>query len=146
MGVANGLANVLYITAIQQRFPRHLLGRIMGALALTINAVEAMPRGGNLWIRTAVAPAGDTVHIEVRDDGVGIPPDLLPQIFEPFKSTKEGGNSAGLGLAVSRSIVERHRGRMDVASEVGRGTTFTIVLPIGDAVAPAPTELAATLR
>ncbi len=116
-------------------------------LALTINAVEAMPRGGNLWIRTSVAASGDTVQLEVRDDGVGIPPELLPQIFEPFKTTKEGGNSAGLGLAVSRSIVERHRGRIEVASEVGRGTTFTIVLPIGDAVAaPAAQELAAAVR
>jgi two-component system NtrC family sensor kinase len=105
-----------------------------------------MPRGGNLWIRTSPAPAGDLVQIEVRDDGVGIPAELLPQIFEPFKTTKEGGNSAGLGLAVSRSIVERHHGRIDVVSEAGRGTTFTIVLPVGDTVAPAAHEVAAAAR
>lgn len=116
-------------------------------LALVINAIEAMPHGGNLWLRTSASSAGDSVQIEVRDDGVGIPQEILPELFEPFKTTKEGGHSAGLGLAVSRSIVERHHGRIDVVSQLGRGTTFTVVLPIGEAVAAAPSrEMAAQAR
>jgi two-component system NtrC family sensor kinase len=98
-------------------------------LALSMNAIEAMPRGGNLWLTTAVADERH-VALKVRDDGCGIPPELMKSIFEPFHTTKQGGSSAGLGLAVSRSIVERHRGQIDVQSEAGRGTTFTITLPV----------------
>jgi two-component system NtrC family sensor kinase len=116
-------------------------------LALVINAVEAMPRGGNLWLRTAALPAGREVELQVRDDGVGIPQEFLPQMFEPFMTTKEGAHGVGLGLAVSRSIVERHHGRIEVASQVGQGSTFTITLPVGEAPAPQPTaELAVKER
>ena len=65
----------------------------------------------------------------MRDDGAGIAPDVLPQIFEPFLTTKESGRGVGLGLAISRGIVERHNGRIEVESELGRGTTFTVTLP-----------------
>ena len=65
----------------------------------------------------------------MRDDGAGIAPDVLPQIFEPFMTTKESGRGVGLGLAISRGIVERHNGRIEVESELGRGTTFTVTLP-----------------
>ena len=116
-------------------------------LALVINALEAMPRGGNLWLRSAVLPSGREVQLQVRDDGVGIPPEFLPQLFEPFMTTKEGAHGVGLGLAVSRSIVERHHGRIEVASQVGQGSTFTITLPVGEAAAPPPpVELAAKER
>ncbi len=67
--------------------------------------------------------------IIVRDDGSGIPADILPRLFEPFLTTKETGRGVGLGLAISRSILERHSGSIDVQSEPGRGTTFTITLP-----------------
>jgi two-component system NtrC family sensor kinase len=98
-------------------------------LALSMNAIEAMPRGGNLWLTTSAA---DDRHValKVRDDGCGIPPELMKNIFEPFHTTKQGGSSAGLGLAVSRSIVERHHGRIEVQSDAGRGTTFIITLPV----------------
>lgn len=99
-------------------------------LALIMNAIDAMPRGGNLWIRTADRENGE-IGIQVRDDGSGIPADLLPRIFEPFLTTKESSKSVGLGLAVSQNIVERHHGHIEVVSEVGKGTTFTIVLPLG---------------
>jgi two-component system NtrC family sensor kinase len=98
-------------------------------LALSMNAIEAMPRGGNLWLTTSVADERH-VALQVRDDGCGIPPELMKNIFEPFHTTKQGGSSAGLGLAVSRSIVERHQGHIEVQSEAGRGTTFTITLPV----------------
>ena len=65
----------------------------------------------------------------VRDDGSGIPPDILPRIFEPFLTTKETGRGVGLGLAISHSILERHNGNIEVQSEAGRGTTFTVTLP-----------------
>ena len=65
----------------------------------------------------------------MRDDGAGIAPDMLPHIFEPFMTTKESGRGVGLGLAISRGIVERHNGRIEVESVLGRGTTFTITLP-----------------
>jgi two-component system, NtrC family, sensor kinase len=68
--------------------------------------------------------------IQVRDDGAGIPADLIPHLFEPFLTTKENGKSVGLGLAVSHNIVEGHRGRIEVQSEIGKGTTFTVTLPL----------------
>ncbi|HUK87452.1 MAG TPA: ATP-binding protein [Terriglobales bacterium] len=116
-------------------------------LALVINALEAMPRGGNLWLRSAALPSGREVQLQVRDDGVGIPEEFLPHMFEPFMTTKEGAHGVGLGLAVSHSIVERHHGRIEVASRVGQGSTFTITLPVGEAPAPQPpAELAVKAR
>jgi two-component system, NtrC family, sensor kinase len=95
-------------------------------LALLVNAKEAMPHaGGNIWVTTTFDDK--TFCIQVRDDGPGISPELLPRIFDPFLTTKESG--VGLGLAISRSIMERHGGSIDVRSNPGSGTTFTITLP-----------------
>src|ERR1017187_4158210 len=98
-------------------------------LALTMNAIDAMPRGGTLWIETRLSSNKLEIEIIVRDDGAGIAPDVLAHMFEPFLTTKESGRGVGLGLAISRGIVERHNGRIEVESEVGRGTTFTVTLP-----------------
>jgi two-component system NtrC family sensor kinase len=108
-------------------------------LALIMNAIDAMPRGGSLWIETRLGHDETEVEIKVRDDGAGITPDVLPQIFEPFMTTKENGRGVGLGLAISRGIIERHNGRIEVESELGRGTIFTLTLPsqITDASRPA---------
>ena len=98
-------------------------------IALIMNAIDAMPRGGNLWLQTRLSNDEKEIEIQVRDDGAGIAPDVLPQIFEPFLTTKESGHGVGLGLAISRGIVERHGGRIEVQSELGRGTTFVVTLP-----------------
>ena len=98
-------------------------------LALITNALDAMPQGGNLWLEARFNQAQEEIEIQVRDDGAGIAPDLLTKIFEPFFTTKDGAHGVGLGLAISRGIVERHRGRIEVQSELGKGTTFTITLP-----------------
>jgi len=103
-------------------------------LAMVINAIDAMPQEGNLWINTRLK-ADATIELVIRDDGVGIPAEHLPHIFEPFYTTKESGGS-GLGLAISQNIVERHGGHIEVNSVVGQGTTFKIVLPV-DSQAPA---------
>ncbi|MGA7557685.1 MAG: ATP-binding protein [Terriglobales bacterium] len=99
-------------------------------IALIMNAIDAMPRGGNLWIDGRLANADNEVLLQVRDDGSGIAADILPHIFEPFLTTKESGHGVGLGLAIAHGIVERHNGRIEVESELGRGTTFTITLPV----------------
>ena len=98
-------------------------------LALIVNAIDAMPHGGSLWIETRLSPDETEIELKVRDDGAGIAPDVLPQIFEPFMTTKENGRGVGLGLAISRGIVESHHGRIEVQSELGRGATFTVTLP-----------------
>jgi signal transduction histidine kinase len=100
-------------------------------LALMMNALDAMPRGGRLRLTRRLSADGTMVELEVQDDGVGISPDVLPNLFEPFFTTKERGHGVGLGLAISRGIVERHGGKISVASEPGRGTTITIRLPLG---------------
>ncbi|MGB8887157.1 MAG: ATP-binding protein [Candidatus Korobacteraceae bacterium] len=97
-------------------------------LAMVINAIDALPQGGNLWISTRVDP-DSAIELVIRDDGIGIPAEHLPHIFEPFYTTKEAGGS-GLGLAISQNIVERHGGHIDMTSAVGQGTTFKIVLPV----------------
>ena len=117
-------------------------------LALIMNAVDALPHGGNLWVRSRMVPEIGAVQLEVQDDGVGIPEDILPNLFEPFFTTKEKGHGVGLGLAISKGIVERHRGRIDVESKPGQGTRFTISLPV-DAyaeVGAAPAAMAGKVR
>jgi len=118
-------------------------------LALTMNAIDAMPRGGNLWLRTRALPASSQVELQVRDDGMGIPPDIMHRIFEPFLTTKESGKGVGLGLAIAKGIVERHHGQIQVDSQLGRGTTFHIFLPVDpdrSTAAPAEPVLAAQTR
>jgi len=105
-------------------------------LAVIVNAVDAMPKGGNLWIESRLGDDGSYVVLTVRDDGSGIPAEVLPKIFEPFVTTKENGHGTGLGLAVSRGIVERHSGKISIESEVGKGTTVTITLPVPSRSAP----------
>jgi two-component system NtrC family sensor kinase len=96
-------------------------------LALIMNAVDAMPHDGELRVVTR-HDAGHVVA-QIIDNGTGIDPALLPRLFDPFVTTKEVGKGVGLGLAISRSIVERHQGSIKVQSEPGKGTTFTITLP-----------------
>jgi len=97
-------------------------------LALVMNAIDALPHGGNLKLRSRWH--GAEVQLQVADDGVGIPPHQISSLFEPFFTTKESGHGVGLGLAISKGIVERHHGQIEVDSAPGRGTTFTITLPI----------------
>jgi len=92
------------------------------------NAVFAMKAGGTLTIRTAAA--GDSVRIAFADTGPGIPADILGRIFDPFFTTKPEVSGTGLGLSVSLGIVQSHGGTIEVASEVGRGSTFTVTLPL----------------
>jgi signal transduction histidine kinase len=105
-------------------------------LNLLINARQAMlGRGGSLMIKAARYPESGEVKIHVIDTGSGIPEKVLPRIFEPFFTTKctvKRGESrgTGLGLAICKQIIEHHQGRIEVTSEVGRGTTFTLVLPV----------------
>ncbi len=95
---------------------------------LLTNAVHAMPSGGTVSIRTKLEEAGDYVEVEVEDTGKGIPPEFLPNIFDPFFSTK-GTQGTGLGLSISYGIIKKHNGKIEVKSEVGKGTTFVIQLP-----------------
>ena len=97
-------------------------------LNLITNAVQAMPKGGDLVLRTADA-GQNTLRLEVSDTGVGIPPEHLTDIFNPFYTTKAPGQGTGLGLSVVHSILQRYRGEIRVASQVDHGTTFTILLP-----------------
>lgn len=95
---------------------------------LILNAAQAMEDGGDVLICTRLS--GNTVEAEVRDTGMGIPEEELPRIFEPFFTTKPVGTGTGLGLSVSYGIIKRHGGDILVESERGKGSVFTVVLPI----------------
>ncbi len=96
---------------------------------LILNGIQAMEAGGILSIR-ACAPENEAeFYFEVSDTGKGIPPEDLGKIFDPFFTTKDVGKGSGLGLSVSHGIIEQHGGRIEVKSEVGQGSTFTVFLP-----------------
>ncbi|MGE0556598.1 MAG: nitrogen regulation protein NR(II) [Gemmatimonadales bacterium] len=98
-------------------------------MAIMLNAVDAMREGGALRVRSRFdEDRGDAV-IEIMDSGHGIPPTELGKIFDPFYTTKPAGQGTGLGLAIAFGIMQEHEGRIEVESEVGRGSTFRVILP-----------------
>jgi len=102
-------------------------------LNILVNARQAMPQGGRLTLRTQLDETdGRTVRVLISDTGAGIAPEHLGRVFEAFFTTKSRGT--GLGLAIAARAVEQHGGRIEVASGSGRGTTFTIALPVGPAM------------
>ncbi|MGZ5425048.1 MAG: two-component system sensor histidine kinase NtrB, partial [Candidatus Aminicenantales bacterium] len=96
---------------------------------IILNALDAMPGGGELGIRLSLEGGAEVVRIS--DTGTGIKPEHRSRIFDPFFTTKGVGKGTGLGLSISYAIVKEHDGRIDVQSEVGRGSTFSITLPVG---------------
>ena len=97
------------------------------------NAYDAIPERGNLWLTTRAE--GDRVRVTIRDDGVGMAPEVVSRIFDPFFTTKDVGGGTGLGLAISQGVVAAHGGRIEVESAPGRGTTFRIILPLAQPAA-----------
>ncbi|MEK6703123.1 MAG: ATP-binding protein [Planctomycetota bacterium] len=113
-------------------------------LNLGINARDAMPTGGNLTIRGSVVTGTKGEHwaqISVEDSGPGIAADVLPEIFTPFFTTKPPGKGTGLGLPVTKGIIDEHKGTIGVTSASSAGTTFTISLPLVEQTEPSTVEL-----
>ncbi|MGC4004618.1 MAG: HAMP domain-containing sensor histidine kinase [Pirellulales bacterium] len=102
---------------------------------LLVNARQAMPDGGQLTIKLSHDDASNTVDLQIRDTGSGMSQETMKRIFDPYFSTKSGPDASGkggtgLGLSACRSIIEAHRGRIRVESAPGKGTAFTIKLPV----------------
>ncbi len=95
-------------------------------LNMVLNAIQAMPNGGRLTVETGLR--NEMLEVKIIDTGNGIPEENRKKLFSPFFTTKKNGT--GLGLAITYRIIENHRGTIDVASEPGRGTTFTVKIPV----------------
>ncbi len=95
---------------------------------LLVNAAQAIDQKGTITVRTG--KSGEEVWVEVQDTGKGIPSEILNRIFDPFFTTKPIGKGTGLGLSLSYGIVQKHHGRIEVKSEVGKGSTFRVCLPV----------------
>lgn len=137
------LERTLYLLKHHQRFRRLQVTRdlmddlppvlgngerlVQAAMAILLNAADATGGHGNVIVRTF--RDGKHIVAEFQDDGPGIPPDVLPKIFEPFYTTKGPSRGTGLGLAICYGIIADHRGRLDVRSEQGKGTVFRMTLP-----------------
>lgn len=99
-------------------------------LNLIFNAIEAMPNGGQLSLRTEQDPGGRFVQLEIRDTGVGIPKEHLDHVFDPFFTTKNESEGTGLGLSIVHGVVKAHRGKIQVESKPGQGTLFVLTFPV----------------
>jgi PAS domain S-box-containing protein len=97
-------------------------------LNLFLNARDAMPKGG--WVSVMTSSTGPNAIVEVNDTGIGIPPEHLARIYDPFFTTKADGRGTGLGLAVTYGIVQEHGGTLSCQSDTGQGTSFRLVLPL----------------
>lgn len=123
--------NIEVVTQMEETLPQILadpdqLGQVFGNIIL--NAIQAMPEGGQLLVKSEV-PSPEQLSVSFTDTGTGIPEENLSKIFEPLFTTKAKG--IGLGLAISKTLVEDHEGTIEVESTVGTGSTFTVKLPIG---------------
>jgi two-component system, NtrC family, sensor kinase len=98
-------------------------------VALLVNAAEAVRENGEIILSTR-NPDGDSIRIDISDNGIGIPEDDIQHIFEPFFSTKHDTSGIGLGLSIVHGIIKSHNGRIDVKSELGKGTIISITLPL----------------
>ena len=108
---------------------------------LLVNARQAMTNGGTIWVRLTHDTVNDTVDLMIRDNGGGIPAEKLPRIFDRYFTTKSGPDASGkggtgLGLSFCRDVIEAHHGRIRVESTVGKGTAFTLKLPVARTVDP----------
>jgi len=131
LGHQMGLQKVVLVKTFQPNLPGvycnlELLQQVFTNLIL--NACNAMPAGGTLTVETRTGEAGQ-VEICFKDTGQGIPPEHLSKVFDPFFTTMPVGKGVGLGLSISYSIIQQHQGTIKVTSQVGQGTTFTILLP-----------------
>ena len=98
-------------------------------IALLLNASEAVFENGEIMMKTT-NPDEESIKLEITDNGVGIAPEDIPQIFEPFFSAKQKASGIGLGLAIVHGIIQSHKGKIEVDSELGKRTTISIILPV----------------
>jgi PAS domain S-box-containing protein len=143
MGFQLGASNVTALKKYQKELPQ-LLGNMQQLeqvfINLMTNAKDAMPGGGVLEIITRLAGAAELhinntgfdtyIEISLMDTGTGIAPKNISKIFDPFFTTKTMDKGTGLGLSVCKGIIDKHKGEIRVESELGRGTTFKIILPV----------------
>jgi two-component system sensor histidine kinase HydH len=121
--------SVKVVRDIQDGIPDVMVDRdqiIQAILNILLNAVEAMDRGGQITLSASIE--SDNLRIDISDTGPGIPEENMAKVFDPFFTTREKGT--GLGLAIVHKIVENHNGEIRMDSIVGKGTTFTILLPL----------------
>ena len=140
--------NITIVRSYSEDLPRvELMPELIEQVLLNLvnNSVQAVSESGTLEIRLALDGEADQVRLSVMDSGHGIPAEAMPRVFEPFFTTKARGQGTGLGLYVSRHIVERHGGTITARSEVGIGTTVSFTLPViqcqsqdGEEVVPDP--------
>ncbi len=135
IGNETSLNNVKLNLILANNLPRamgsaHNLQQVF--LNLFLNAIQAMPDGGTLSVRSFAED--ETLRVDVSDTGVGIAEENLDKIFDPFFTTKDVGKGTGLGLSVSYGIMKKHHGQLLVTSGVGKGSTFSIVLPLSNSV------------
>ncbi|MGE3804063.1 MAG: nitrogen regulation protein NR(II) [Gemmataceae bacterium] len=124
-------ANIEVKCYVPSSLPRVTLEREMfkqALLNLLLNAEQAMPEGGELTLQAALDPSGQYVVLNIIDTGKGMGADVKEKIFKPFYTTRPGGS--GLGLPTTRKIIEAHHGAIEVESEPGKGTRFTLKLPV----------------
>jgi len=98
-------------------------------VAILVNASEAVSENGEIMMKTT-NPDKDHIRLDITDNGVGIAPEDIPHIFEPFFSAKQNTSGIGLGLAIVHGIVQSHNGKVEVDSKLGRSTTISIILPL----------------